>query len=250
MQRFFVDPESLEKDKFEITDTVLVHQINNVLRMKAGDHIECLDSKGALAKCEVQSLSKRYVDVKVLERDKCEGFEDKLNLYFGMPNKMSTVETILKMCTEIGVNNFYPLLCARSQMNELKKVDRLENIIREAAEQSERCYLPVLHEVQNLDGLNVQDGLNIVCAERTNSLNLSRHPAFGSEAQARRELVSGSPKSKTVSLFIGPEGGWADDEIKFFEDRNFQFASLGKQILRMETACAVGCGIIRSEIPE
>lgn len=234
MQRFFLDPSLLEKDEIQITDTVIVHQAFKVLRMKPLDKFIALDSQGNMVTYEITLIDKRSLSARLVERAECKDFKMQLNLYIGMPNRQSKFEEILKMCTETGVSTFYPVVCERSQLSKLQKEERLDHILREASEQSERCIIPSVKNIQKFEDLDVPEGVNIACVERGDHYDLI-------------DLLDLMRNKEKINVFVGPEGGYTEEEVNWFKEKGFNLASLGPNILKTETAAVVACGIVRQK---
>jgi 16S rRNA (uracil1498-N3)-methyltransferase len=142
--------------------------------------------------------------------------------------KFDSFEWAIEKATELGVSSIVPLAAARSEKGLLaaaeKRSERWRKIILEAAQQSLRVRLPVLQEVSKPEPafLSRQNRLGIFLSERTEALPL-------------RDVLKSATSGDAV-LAIGPEGGWTDEEVASAVKAGFSQASLGKLILRTETA--------------
>jgi 16S rRNA (uracil1498-N3)-methyltransferase len=142
--------------------------------------------------------------------------------------KFDSFEWALEKATELGVTRIVPLAAARSEKALLaaaeKRAGRWRKLLHEASQQSRRVQLPVLDPVTKPESAFVESNSRL-------RLFLSEGP----DAPPLRELLRGSA-AKTATLAVGPEGGWTETEVSAARAAQFQDASLGKLILRTETA--------------
>ncbi len=142
--------------------------------------------------------------------------------------KFDAFEWALEKATELGVSTIVPLAAARSERALLtaayKRADRWRKILLEASQQSRRVRVPTLREVAKPENAfaSHKDDLRVILSERTDALPL-------------RKVLEGQHETK-ATLAIGPEGGWTDSEFEAARRSGFQEASLGRLILRTETA--------------
>jgi 16S rRNA (uracil1498-N3)-methyltransferase len=243
MHRFFVPREWVDGRKVILSDPV-AHQIHNVLRMRPGDHIMVLDNSGWAREVELQEVdSKRVVGETVRRTLVQEEPRTKITLYQGML-KHRRFEFALQKGTELGVVEFVPLISDRTIIADLGDVDRRlgrwERIVQEAAEQAGRGRLPGLQPAmlfsRACERARQQGGLALIPWEEASGLSL-------------RSVLSRQEKRPfTVSLFIGPEGGFASQEIALAQQYDVQPITLGPRILRAETAGLVATAIILYEL--
>jgi 16S rRNA (uracil1498-N3)-methyltransferase len=140
--------------------------------------------------------------------------------------KFDRFEWAVEKCTELGVLRIVPLLSRRTETHlataAAKRVERWRRIALEAAQQSRRLSPPeIVDPVKLAQVVDSEDALRIVLAETEQRTML-------------RDLISG--KEEPISLAIGPEGGWTEEELALFETSGWQRSSLGATILRAETA--------------
>ncbi|MBI4995030.1 16S rRNA (uracil(1498)-N(3))-methyltransferase [Candidatus Peregrinibacteria bacterium] len=234
MQRFFLNPENFTENTVTLTDINILHQILRVLRMHTGDQCVFLDNSGLEFLSKITELNEKKAVAKILEKRKnaCEP-EIFVILFQAMPKKPELFELVLQKGTEIGVSAFVPLITERTEREQLSKRDRLEKIIREAAEQSERGKTPSLSEpiIFEKAVMEIFDGISIILHSRGNWPNLS-------------SKLAKIKTAKKCRIFIGPEGGFSEKEIKFAEQKGFFICSLGSRILRTETAAIVAGGLV------
>jgi 16S rRNA (uracil1498-N3)-methyltransferase len=244
MHRFFVAQTPLHVD-----DTVdlasLTHQLHTVLRLRQGAKIELLDGSGAVYTVRISALSSRAGHGVVLAQSEPPG-EPSLHLtLYQCSLKADRFEWVLQKGTELGVSRFVPVISRRSVVRPattlLKKYDRWNQIVREAAEQCGRTRLPYIGAPLGLRELPQDDTeLYLLPWEAT----AARGAAGIGEA-----LVAAGSVSR-VSLLIGPEGGFDKDEIEVALAANWQVVSLGPRILRAETAALVASTLIMGHYGE
>ena len=235
MNRFFVSPDRIA-GKDIVFPADLTHQILHVLRLKDGDWVEVLDNRGqgfrvllVFKEDESQVFGEIQEKIPVISEPSV-----KITLYFGLSNR-EKIEWIIQKGTEIGVSAFSPFISQRtlvrsSSISEKRRV-RWERIVREAAEQSKRFRLPELNSPEALDTC-------FSIAQQLHDLNFIAWEGAPSDGQKLNEKLKDF-KGKTVGLFVGPEGGFSEGEVKRAQEAGFRVVSLGKRILRMETAAIV-----------
>jgi len=154
--------------------------------------------------------------------------------------KFDRMEWAIEKCTELGVSRFVPVIARRTDAHlasaSLKRAERWRRVAFQAAEQSRRTTPPEIAAPLKLqEALKLAGDLRIVLAESE------------PETHLRDVLVSHSSAGETI-LAIGPEGGWADDELQLFQKAGWISASLGSTILRAETAAIAAAAITISEL--
>lgn len=235
MNRFFLSKDQISKNEVTFPADI-AHQIRRVLRLEEGDQVAVLDNEGHLylVSLQISHDGERVSGAILSAEDVTTEPETQVSLCFGLSSR-EKVEFILQKGTEIGLASFYPFISSRTlvQYNGLseQKRERWERIIREAAEQSCRGLLPILHSPTKfndcLDLARQDHRLCILAWEKAEpgQLDLDR--------LVRKQNIG------KIALFIGPEGGFSEEEVMAAKDRDYQIISLGKRILRMETAAIV-----------
>lgn len=224
MQRYFTDKKIDEK--FILTDSDSYH-VSKVMRMKIGDVVEVV-YEGDLFHAEIVSFDP--VCLEIVE----EVMDDSL-LSISVTLVQSAVKEqkmdyILQKATELGVDGIYPYQAERSvvKLNEEKwekKKTRWETIVKEASEQSKRTNIPKIYDVLNLkDFKNLEDfDLKILCT-------------VNEKQESLKKVLSKCKKGDTMIVIVGPEGGFTDKEEEELMRLGFVPTSLGKTVLRTETA--------------
>ncbi|WXR61138.1 RsmE family RNA methyltransferase [Peptostreptococcaceae bacterium AGR-M142] len=243
MDRFFSNNIDLQSNKI-IIDGDDVKHITKVLRMKEDNLLEICDNNDNEYIAKITTMSKKEICLDIVEHKKVKR-ESKINinLFQGYP-KGAKFELIIQKLTEIGVCNITPIITARVinkslREKEAKKFDRWEKIIYEASKQSKRGVIPKLNGFLSLKEMidkTEEDDLKIVFYENEDDLNL-------------KDIVKKINKEniKSISIVIGPEGGFEEDEIGLLKENNYHISTLGKRILRTETASIVAASLILYE---
>ena len=245
MHRFFVAEENLRGKQVVFTGRQ-AHQIRNVLRIKSGDHVIVLDNTGCEYTVVLTKVGRQDVVGEVVSRQQVQAEpRTQITLYQSLLAR-EKFEWVLQKCTEVGVVRFVPIVTERSIVRRQdaitpRKLSRWRDIITEAAEQSGRGRIPQLEQAVNfvdaVSGLGDFDHCFIGTLGVTGS-------------NVREVLRTFSAEPITVALFIGPEGGFTDKEVAVACSKGATAFSLGKRILRTETAAVVASAVILYELGE
>jgi 16S rRNA (uracil1498-N3)-methyltransferase len=233
VHRFFLPPETLRADEVALPPDV-AHQIARVLRLRRGDRILLLDDSGWQAEAELVEVSPQAARAHILTRTLATTEPRLQVVLYQAVLKGERFELILQKGTELGVGAFVPLLAARCVAGHVAeanhpKQQRWQRIIREAAEQSGRGRLPRL-----LPAMLFEHAVARATAPAFIPWESVERPAF--RAQLRRALRQ---MPHTVSLFIGPEGGFTPEEIALAQRHGVQPVTLGPRVMRAETAAII-----------
>lgn len=247
MQRFFISHELIKENKVFFPSD-LAHQLSRVLRLREGARVIVLDNSGMEYEVELHSFAKRSVQGTISERRVVDSEpHTHLTLYVALL-KGKKLDIVLQKGTELGVSRFVPFLSQRSIINSLKKLsdakmDRWESIIREAAEQSGRGCLPELSDPQffevALSETRTTPALSLIAWEK----------AGGKSLKQLLKPVDGVYPTR-LNLFIGPEGGFEEQEILIAQAYDVLPITLGRRILRAETASIAAVSAILYELGE
>jgi len=233
MQRYFVQRDQIKENRIIIVGDD-VHHIKRVMRFRKGTNIICADGKGNDYLTEIVELTKEAVICKIISITPSKGeTKRELVLAQALP-KGDKWEWILQKGTELGVTSFYPFFSARTLVKihpeKLeKKLKRWQRIVKEAAEQAHRGVLPVIHPPLRWDSLLslVQKQSNVLIA-------------YEKGGRPIRACLEERQEQTSAWLIIGPEGGFAPDEIEAAKNAGAVPVTLGPRILRTETASIVG----------
>ena len=242
MSKFFVKPEQIKNDNI-IIDGDDVNHILNVLRMKKDDEIQvCNQVTGENYKARIVQYSKNEIECKIEEKiGKSTESNVHITLFQGIP-KFEKMELIIQKNTEVGVNNIVPVIMERTvvKLDEKvasKKLDRWQKIAEIAAKQSMRDIIPSIIKTKEID----VDRYDVVLVAYENE----EHNMLKAEL---KKLESQNKQEYNIAIVIGPEGGISEKEIELLDEKNVKFVSLGKRILRTETAGLVMAGNILYEL--
>ena len=237
MQHFFIEPEAIDKGKVHYLPDI-ARQIQRVLRLKEGESVNVLDNSGMIYEValtfEGQAVSGSIV------RQYASETESRLRLILMVAlSQREKYEWILQKGTELGVSAFLPVISERSLVQKKDAIagkrERWEAIIREAAEQSHRTRLPTLMETASLAEAVA------LPSKGAHSMKLCAHTT--DDAIPLREILTNNQPEECWVL-IGPEGGFTDEEVGSARSHAFLITSLGKRVLRMETAAMAAAAII------
>lgn len=231
MYHFFVAPEQIGETSICITGSDVNH-IKNVLRMKEGEKLLLGDGMSRNYLCELDSIENQQVTAKILAVDE-EGSElpSRLYLFQGLP-KSDKMELIIQKAVELGACQIIPVATKRAVVKldgkkEEARIKRWNAISESAAKQSKRVLIPEVTGVMTLkeafEYAKTFD-LNIIPYENERGM------------EGTKEELSRIKPGMQVGIFIGPEGGFDEDEVAAAMERGIKPVTLGKRILRTETA--------------
>ncbi len=234
MAWFFIKDE-VQGDKYSVDGENASH-ISKSLRMKVGEQLTLVTPSKMQLTCTVSGISGETVDVRVTERKMCENEPDvEITLYQALP-KGDKFEYIIQKCVELGVTKIVPVISARCISRPdgkalLKKQVRWQKIAREAAQQSRRGIIPEIADCVTFK--------QAVQESRENALNIVFYELGG-------ESVGALLKSrvKSIGIFIGSEGGFEQSEVELVRVNGGFAATLGRRILRAETAPLAALSIL------
>lgn len=241
MPKFFIDKNEISRGQARLLGEDEKH-IKTVLRAREGEEVTLCDGEGMDYLCRIASLE-RGVLLDVLSQTPCETEpKTKLTLYQGLP-KADKMEWIIQKCVEIGIDRIVAVATERAivklDKKEGKKLERWQKIAEAAAKQSGRGKIPevcqrVLKFAEAMEEAAGLDGAVIPYEKEPLENGL-------------RQFVSGFSGS-TAGIFIGPEGGFSEEEIALAKEKGIRPVSLGKRILRTETAGMATAAILLYEL--
>lgn len=226
MANFYIAREQINENTAIITGEEAQH-ISRVLRMKKGDEVTLCDGEGSFYEAVLSDFSDKTVTADILSSRRAETEpEVKLTIFQGVP-KNPKLETIVQKATEIGVVRIVPMDTVRAvaKLDKASKVDRLRKIAREAAKQSKRGIVPEV-----TDCMSFKDAVKMAAEADLAIIPYEEE----TEVSLKKALTGKAPV--TVSVMIGPEGGFDKEEVRLAKDAGITSVTLGKRILRTETA--------------
>ena len=233
MPRFFVDPEAVSEEYITVTEGDYNH-IRNVLRMHVGESLTVCDGEGTDYRCEVNDYENGVCRLRILSREESAvELPLAITLYQGLPKK-DKMELIVQKAVELGAARIVPVVCKRTIVKiedpkrEERKTERLRAIAESAAKQSGRGIVP---EVSN--PVSFKEAIKGAATE-CEVILLPYENALG--MKETREAFAAAVSSGSVGIFIGPEGGFERSEVELASEAGARIISLGRRILRTETA--------------
>ncbi len=226
MHRCFVDYE-IRTNREIIVDGDEAKHISRVLRLSEGDKLEVCDGSGYTYPATILSVEKNKLKLG-LEDGILDSSEPKTKVYlFSGLTKGTKMELVIQKGVELGVSAVIPVETEYAVAKE-GKTERWQRIAFEAAKQCKRPKVPKIYDVLSFnDAIDLMKILDInICAYEKE------------DKQSVKQVLDGK-KPETIGIFIGPEGGFSEKEIVALSENGVKIVSLGKRILRTETASIV-----------
>lgn len=233
MQRFFVEPHQIDEGTHQIhilgSD---VNHISNVLRMKQGEELWISDGGKKEYRCTIEEFSPDEVLLHIIYAQEPDyELQSRIYLFQGLP-KADKMELIIQKAVELGAYEIIPVETKRCVVKldgkkAAKKVERWQQIAESAAKQSKRMLIPNVHQV-----LSFKEALKY--AESMDIRLIPYELAKG--MQETKEILAAIEQGQSIGIFIGPEGGFEEKEVEAAISEGAKPITLGKRILRTETA--------------
>ncbi len=246
MNRFFVDDPGAFSDRSVVITGEDVNHVKNVLRLKENDELIVSDGRGRDYHCRISGITNEEVVADIC--DICDNFSElstEITLFQGFP-KGDKMELIIQKTVELGVTRIVPVMTKRTVVKlddkkAKKKTERYNMIAESAAKQSGRGMIPeVTMPVSFAEAVSMAEKLdmNIIPYEEAEGVEYSRN------------IIKSIKGKKSLGIFIGPEGGFAREEVEKALDAGALAITLGHRILRTETAGMAVISIIMFELEE
>ncbi|RHV31910.1 16S rRNA (uracil(1498)-N(3))-methyltransferase [Coprococcus sp. OM04-5BH] len=246
MNRFFVDDPGAFSDRSVVITGEDVNHVKNVLRLKENDELIVSDGRGRDYHCRISGITNEEVVADIC--DICDNFSElstEITLFQGFP-KGDKMELIIQKTVELGVTRIVPVMTKRTVVKlddkkAKKKTERYNMIAESAAKQSGRGMIPeVTMPVSFAEAVSMAEKLdmNIIPYEEAEGVEYSRN------------IIKNIKGKKSLGIFIGPEGGFAREEVEKALDAGVSAITLGHRILRTETAGMAVISIIMFELEE
>ena len=243
MPKFFTARENISDSRIIINNEDVSH-ITKVLRLKCGDEIIVCDGRGYDYNAQIENIEQKEIVCKILSKKKCKSEPNvEVTLFQGIP-KASKMDYIIQKTTELGISRIVPVMLDRcvvkleNKKAEMKKRERWQKIANEAAKQSGRGVVPIIEMPVGLDDV----------IENIKAMDLCFVPYECEEQQKLRTVLTSKKDIKTVGYIIGPEGGFDIAEIDKVKAAGIDTVTLGRRILRTETAGEAVISMIMYEI--
>jgi len=246
MYHFFVNPTQVDEKFITITGSDVNH-IKNVLRMRIGEEISVSDGSDNDYYCKVAEFTGDYVLAEILGVEKSSAkLGAEIYLFQGLP-KSDKMELIIQKAVELGVHAVVPVETRRcvvklDSKKEDAKLKRWQAIAESAAKQSGRGEIPQIHGVMNFN-----KAIEFV---KDFDVKLIPYECEQGSMGRTRELIRQVEPGMKVAIFIGPEGGFEESEVKFATDNEVCPITLGRRILRTETAGLMILSVLVYELEE
>lgn len=232
MYRFYIEENQIGQEYIEVTGADVRH-MTHVLRLEKGDWVVLCDQAGKDYVCRIADTAKTSVLCHIEKvQDSGTELSSKIYLFQALP-KQEKMEWIIQKAVELGVYAVVPIKTRRCvvKLNEeekiKKKVARWQEIARAAGKQSDRGIIPEVYVPMDF-GQALSMASSLEC-------NLFPYELAEGMEQSRKRMADAAA-SASVGIFIGPEGGFEEDEVKQAVEAGCQVISLGRRILRTETA--------------
>lgn len=245
MSKFFVKENQINNGKIQVLGDDVNH-IVNVLRMRNGNELQiCNQDAGENYTAQIIEIAKNYVECEIVKKvDYTTESNVNITLFQGIP-KFEKMELIIQKNTEIGVKKIVPVMMERTVVKldakvASKKIERWQKIAEIAAKQSMRDIIPKIENVTKLKDIESSNYDVILVAYENEDRNMLK--------EELTKLKDNKNDIYNIAVVIGPEGGISEKEVEILKEKNAKFVSLGKRILRTETAGIVMNGNIMYEL--
>ena len=232
MHHFFVEPSQIQGNHIFI-DGPDVNHIRNVLRMNPGEEVNVTDGTGEkVYRCAIAAIGEDTVELNIMwAQEKGMELPSKIYLFQGLP-KSDKMELIIQKAVELGAFQVIPVSMKRCvvKLDEKKadaKIKRWQGIAEAAAKQSKRGVIPTVAPVMSY----------VQAVKTASEMDLKLVPYELAEGMPQtKQLIESARPGQQIAIFIGPEGGFDPEEIRLATEAGIQPITLGKRILRTETA--------------
>ena len=251
MSKFFAKTEQINNNDIVIIGDDVNHIIN-VLRMNKKDKVQiCNQDTGDNYNAEIVNYSKNEVECKIISKiNETTESNVHITLFQGIP-KFEKMELIIQKNTEVGIKSIVPVIMERTvvKLDEKiasKKLERWQKIAEIAAKQSMRDIIPQIGNITKLKDIDTTEFDAVLVAYENEEHNMLKTELQKLERKIKSN--NSSEQQYNIAIVIGPEGGISEKELVMLAEKNAKFVSLGKRILRTETAGVVMAGNIIYEL--
>lgn len=221
-----------------------VNHIRNVLRMHPGEIIDCVDEDRMAYRCRIREYEEDRVICDILEKHAPETeLENPITLYMGLP-KSDKPELVIQKAVELGAVRIVPMITRRTvvrvdEKRAEKKHERWQAVAESAAKQSKRAMIPEVGPI-----ISYSEALKDAAKNEVNLIPYEQER----DIAKTREIIRGIRPGQSVGVFVGPEGGFEEQEIEDAKKIGVRPVTLGRRILRAETACITILSILMYEL--
>lgn len=211
------------------------YYLKTVLRTRPGAKIVIKDGQGKTFNGVVRSIDLHSITVEITDSPAVSSESTLHTTLIQGLLKGEKMDLVIRIATELGVNEIVPVVTERSQVRHTRRLDRWTKIAEEAARQSGRNVIPQIHEVSGLHSI-------FEAAPSDESARILFWERGGAPLNSLIKRLKGV---RRVAVLTGPEGGFSEDEVRLAEEKGFSVATLGCRILRAETAAIATVSIIQ-----
>lgn len=255
MSRFFVEPENIGTNLIIMNNPDDLHHMMKVLRLKEGDEVDISDGVRWEYRACIESLNREEAELKILDKQAFASEPSvEVTLFQGIP-KQGKMETIIQKCVELGVYEIVPVFMDRTVVvdrgNFGKKIQRWNRVSAEAVKQCRRGIVPQVAEPVKTEEL-LRDRTGSGTPDLFEDFDLVLFPYENEKGTTIKEVLraatAADSRPKRIAVMIGPEGGFSDEEANAIVAAGGKSVSLGKTILRTETAGMTALAMIMYEL--
>lgn len=231
----FVEKSSINGEIIEISDKVEINHMKNSFRLQLGDKLRVVDGEFEYI-TEIIEITKKEILCKIVEKRE-DGFSTKVEIHGGIGLlKNDKMELVIQKLVEIGISKIIPIEMERTVVKIKEKKDKWNTIVKESLKQCQAVKLTEIDEVKKLKEIPYEEyDLVLVPYENEEDIKIS-------------QVIRVNEKIGKVLFIVGSEGGISEKEIEYLKSRGAKIVTLGKRILRAETASIVVGGILANEI--
>jgi 16S rRNA (uracil1498-N3)-methyltransferase len=245
--RIYIPPEDIQqKEKIKLSSDKSHHLIT-VFRCKQGNAITVIDGKGKAYEAEVSRIVKKDVFINII-REVSTDVESPLNLIICQGIlRGEKMDIVVQKTTELGIKEIIPVVTERTVIRDTRRLKRWRKIAEESVEQCGRTIIPVIHEpVYFEDFFKCQQ--SSVMDQKLNGLIFWEEGGLSLRETIRRIRSQDAEyriQNSPIYILIGPEGGFASGEVKIAEENGLIRTTLGRRVLRAETAAIVSVALVQ-----
>ena len=244
MPTFFVAADSVVPPTVRITDPLL-HHLRQSLRLQPGEPLTVTDDSGRRYRTQISEITARHLTAQILETTTAPPKTSPSIVLAQALLKGEKMDWIIQKATELGVDRIAPVVTTHGVVKpRAERLDhqraRWQRIALEAAQQCERWSVPTIDEPATLSQVMTgydTAGTKLLLAERSSGASLT-------------DIAPGLGAEHTVLLVVGPEGGWDKEELRLAQERGCQAITMGKNILRAETAALAAISVLQARFGE
>jgi 16S rRNA (uracil1498-N3)-methyltransferase len=248
--RLFLPPEKLKSEKISITGEQ-ARYLSLVMRSRPGDDLLLFDGLGFKYECTIISVHKKEVLAGLIKKSPYSVESPvSISLAQGLP-KTDKMDLIVQKTTELGVKKIVPVITDRSQVRHTDKTERWKKIAQSASQQSGRDKVPEISDPVSFEDFLEQHITTLAKESKEDTEPGSRiHMIFSEDRKSSdlKQALRGLKSITDITILVGPEGGFAKEEVDAASEKGFVPISLGPRILRTETAPIAAVSIIQYEL--